>query len=329
MADQPPRQIPVSSPVTRSETLTDNPFEDLLPVTTQAVMDRFDHPLSAQSWVMNDPGRRDRCYAVLLLGGRAEIGLRQGTITCKAPALVWLPLGETQRFSVAAGSDGYLLSVADDLVARHCGDGSGVAGGTPVGGGLPLRFAADTVHNVTPAEDSGNLLLLSRSFEAIRAELMQNALGASLVVGAHLQIILTMVLRLAEGVMAQRDKHGPGSITFQRFLQVLELHFREHWNVADYATALGVSERRLGSAVLRATGKPPLTIIHERVLREACTRLEQSPLGVAQIAYGLGFRDPAYFSRFFKRYMGEAPGAYRRLRRAAERVRDDTFAAWP
>lgn len=317
---QPPRHIPVSSPAA----LADAPFEDLVPVTAQAMMDRFDHPLSVQSWVMNDPGRRDRCYAVLLLSGRAQIGLRQGTIECRAPALVWLPLGETQRFSVTAGSEGYLLSVADDLVARHCGDSAGV-----IGGELPLRFAADTVHNVAPAEQGENLMLLARSFEAIRAELMQNALGASMVVGAHLQIILTMVLRLAEGVMEQRDKHGPGSITFQRFLQVLELHFREHWNVADYATALGVSERRLGSAVLRATGKPPLTVIHERVLREACMRLEQSPLGVAQIAYGLGFRDPAYFSRFFKRYMGEAPGGYRRLRRALERVRDDTFAAWP
>jgi AraC-like DNA-binding protein len=311
------RQIPVSSPVLATE----NPFDDLLPVTTQVMMDRFDHPLSAQKWVMSDPGRRDRCYAILLLGGRGHVGLRQGTIECTAPALVWLPLGETQNFSVAAGSDGYLLSVADDLVARHCGQ--------PTGGSVPLRFAADTVHNVSPPEDSENLQLLARSFEAIRTELMQNALGASLVVGAHLQIVLTMVLRLAKGVMEQRDKHRPGSITFQRFLQVLELHFREHWNVADYATALGVSERRLGSAVLRATGKPPLTVIHERVLREACMRLEQSPLGVAQIAYGLGFRDPAYFSRFFKRYMGEAPGGYRRLRRAAERARDDTFAAWP
>ena len=279
---------------------------------------------------MSDPGRRDRCHAVLMLSGRARIRLRQGTIDCRAPALVWLPLGETQAISVMAGADGYLLSVADDLVARHCGGSSTGTSVPPLsGGGLPLRFAADTVHNVTPPEGSNNLALLARSFDAIRAELMQNALGAGMVVGAHLQIILTMVLRLAEGVMEQRDKHRPGSITFQRFLQALELHFREHWNIADYATALGVSERRLGSAVMRATGKPPLTLVHERVIREACMRLEQSPLAVAQIAYGLGFRDPAYFSRFFKRYMGEAPGAYRRLRRAEERARDNTFAAWP
>ena len=306
------------------------PFDDPVPVTTQAVMYRFDHALSSQEWVMNDRARRDRCHAVLMLSGRWHIRLRQGTIDCHAPALVWLPLGETQAISVNAGADGYLLSAADDLVARHCGGSSTGTSVPPVpGGGLPLRFAADTVHNVTPAEGSNNLTLLARSFDAIRAELMQNGLGAGIVVGAHLQIILTMVLRLAKGMIEQRDKHRPGSITFQRFLQTLELHFREHWNIADYATALGVSERRLGSAVMRATGKPPLTLVHERVIREACMRLEQSPLAVAQIAYGLGFRDPAYFSRFFKRYMGEAPGAYRRLRRAEERARDHTFAAWP
>ena len=319
--------VPVSSAVESG----DSPFANPMPVTSQAMIDRFDRSLSVQQWVMNDPGRRDRCYGVLLLSGRAQIQLRQGTIEAKAPALIWLPLGETQAVSVTAGADGYVLSVADDLVARSCGTSGGSVAGTmgSIGGGLPLRFAADTVHVVPLTDGDRDHALLSSSFDAIRSELMHNALGASVVVGAQLQVILTIVVRLAQGVMEQRHQHGPGSITFQRFLQVLELHFREHWNVADYASTLGISERRLGSAVLRATGKPPLTIVHERVIRDACMRLEQSPLAVAQIAYGLGFRDPAYFSRFFKRYMGKAPGAYRRLRRAEERVPDNTFAAWP
>ena len=66
-----------------------------------------------------------------------------------------------------------------------------------------------------------------------------------------------------------------------------------------------------------------------RRLLEAKRLLLFTIRSVEEIAYEIGFRDPAYFSRFFKRYMGEAPGAYRRLRRALERVRDDTFAAWP
>ena len=49
-------------------------------------------------------------------------------------------------------------------------------------------------------------------------------------------------------------------------------------------------------------------IIHERLVREACTRLQQLDLPVEQIGYGLGFRDPAYFNRFFRKYRGASPG---------------------
>ncbi|WP_417806007.1 helix-turn-helix domain-containing protein [Thalassospira lucentensis] len=323
------RDDPALSPGERAgSALADPPT---VPVTAQAMIDRFKNNLSPLQWVMTDPARRDRCYAVLLVSGQADIKLRQGTIQASAPSLIWLPLGETQAVSVSAGADGYVLSVADDLVARHCG--MAIAGDIGAAtGGLPLRLAADTVHIVAPTEDSDHLNLLIGCFDAIRSELTGNEIGASVVVGAQLQVILTVILRLSDGVMVPGDHHrgqGPGSITFQRFLQVLELHFREHWNVADYAAVLGISERRLGSSVLRATGKSPLMMIHDRILREACVRLEQSPLGVAQIAYGLGFRDPAYFSRFFKRYIGEAPGAYRRRSRAEKRVPDNSFAAWP
>ena len=323
------RNDPALSPGERAGSTLVDP--QTVPVTAQAMIDRFKNNLSPLQWVMTDPARRDRCYAVLLMSGQADIKLRQGTIHASAPSLIWLPLGETQAVTVSAGADGYVLSVADDLVARHCG--MAIAGDIGAAtGGLPLRFAADTVHIVAPTEDSDNLNLLIGCFDAIRSELTGNEIGSSVVVGAQLQVILTVILRLSDGVMAPGDHQRgqvPASITFQRFLQVLELHFREHWNVADYAAVLGISERRLGSSVLRAMGKSPLMMIHDRILREACMRLEQSPLGVAQIAYGLGFRDPAYFSRFFKRYIGEAPGAYRRRSRAEKRVPDNSFAAWP
>ena len=37
-------------------------------------------------------------------------------------------------------------------------------------------------------------------------------------------------------------------------------------------------------------------------------RLQQLDLPVEQIGYGLGFRDPAYFNRFFRKYRGASPG---------------------
>jgi AraC family transcriptional activator of pobA len=48
------------------------------------------------------------------------------------------------------------------------------------------------------------------------------------------------------------------------------------------------------------------------------------------VAYSLGFREPAYFNRFFKRVTGQSPGAYRRsCRSARSAVTAESFAAWP
>jgi AraC family transcriptional regulator, transcriptional activator of pobA len=54
------------------------------------------------------------------------------------------------------------------------------------------------------------------------------------------------------------------------------------------------------------------------------------PCALEQIAYGLGFRDPGCFNRFFKRLTGVAPGAYRQTIAAARSTVDTpSFAAWP
>jgi AraC family transcriptional activator of pobA len=71
-------------------------------------------------------------------------------------------------------------------------------------------------------------------------------------------------------------------------------------------------------------------LIHARLLEEACRRLEETELSVEQIGYSLGFRDPGYFNRFFKRQRSVAPGAYRKAT-ADKRGANDapSFAAWP
>jgi AraC family transcriptional activator of pobA len=47
------------------------------------------------------------------------------------------------------------------------------------------------------------------------------------------------------------------------------------------------------------------------VLLEAKRKLIYTQYPLDQIAYTLGFKDPAYFSRFFKKLEGVAPSVYR------------------
>jgi AraC family transcriptional activator of pobA len=54
---------------------------------------------------------------------------------------------------------------------------------------------------------------------------------------------------------------------------------------------------------------------------EACRKLTYAPSSVSSIAYELGFQDPAYFSRAFKRHTGVTPKAYRERLRSDDAVR--------
>ena len=96
-----------------------------------------------------------------------------------------------------------------------------------------------------------------------------------------------------------------------RFERLLEETFRQHWSVSDYARALSVSPTHLSRVLRQATGLPASRAIEDRVLREARRQLFYTNLSIAEIAYLLGYNDPAYFSRVFARATGMAPSAFR------------------
>jgi hypothetical protein len=73
---------------------------------------------------------------------------------------------------------------------------------------------------------------------------------------------------------------------------------------------------RLNRLCLKIAGKSAFEMTQDRLMLEACRKLTYVPAGVASIAYELGFQDPAYFSRLFKKLVGMTPKEYR-LRTAA------------
>ena len=103
--------------------------------------------------------------------------------------------------------------------------------------------------------------------------------------------------------------------------------------VADYASLLGMTPDRLHALCSRELKRSPSALIQQRIVKEAAARLEASSATVKQIAFALGFKDTAYFSRFFSKHTGEAPGAWRHrvaVRSRAGRSRPAlNFADWP
>jgi AraC family transcriptional activator of pobA len=97
----------------------------------------------------------------------------------------------------------------------------------------------------------------------------------------------------------------------RRFVRLLEQDFARHHDAAHYADVLGVPAAALSRALSEATGRTTKDLVVDRVMLEAARLLRYTDRGVGEIAHATGFTDPLYFSRAFKRRVGEPPMAYR------------------
>jgi len=288
-----------------------------LPLLAQA--DRITPTVAPAEWRLNAPRYGGHSHALLLTEGKGTVQLSKGQLRAVAPCLAWMPPGAALTVVLDAGSAGFIVSCSENLVSMA------ISGGQP----STLRATADRLilGEIRP-DDAGHAAMLAAAAETIHRELRAPRESGVELLSSCVTIMLVIAQRLSpQPALAQADG-WPAPQLLQRFMQMVEVHFREQYTIRRYADELGVTERRLHDTVVKATGRGPLSLVHARLLEEARARLAESSLPVAQIAYGLGFRDPAHFTRFFGKAVGRSPRRYRADLRAARKDRE-TFAAWP
>ncbi len=121
-------------------------------------------------------------------------------------------------------------------------------------------------------------------------------------------------------LLAEREKHKQGFDEIKKsadldytilFRDLLDANYTRLKAVNDYSIQIFISEKRLGQATSKVLGKTPKEIINERVLLEAKRLLVHSNLSIKEIGQDLGFEDPAYFIRYFKKNTNTTPVEFR------------------
>jgi AraC-like DNA-binding protein len=98
---------------------------------------------------------------------------------------------------------------------------------------------------------------------------------------------------------------------FRRFTQLVEAHYKEKHTVADYADLLLVAPKTITNKFKRLNLPQPNEVIKNRIILEAKRLLVHTALTAKEIAYELGYEDPAYFSRLFLIKTGESPSGFK------------------
>ena len=172
-----------------------------------------------------------------------------------------------------------------------------------------LRFFRPGLANPVLTLTTSEAAALEHSLEHLEAEFRAMQPVRHEMLRAYLDILVLTISRFA--ITHQPVAASAPTPVQQQFDQLIEQHYRRTMRVADYADMLAITPGHLNDLIKAVSGQTASARIAERVVLEAKRLLAHSDQQIAQIAAELGFDDPAYFGRFFRRHTGKTPGQFR------------------
>jgi len=163
-------------------------------------------------------------------------------------------------------------------------------------------FRFDTV-NVSESE----FLMFDAVLQNLHIEFKMTKSFKESTISNLLQILLIYVKR---ALPAKQASHIT-NIVFTKLNDLMHENNYQLTPVTYYAKKLKMSEKLLNQAIKEITGFNCSELIRSKTIQEAKRLLKYDTMSCNEIADRLGFIDPAYFSRFFKREVGISPKNFR------------------
>lgn len=104
--------------------------------------------------------------------------------------------------------------------------------------------------------------------------------------------------------------HGDAAVLIAQ--EWMDDHFDVAAPVEEMVRRSGLPERSFKRRFKNATGLSPIAYVQHLRIEEAKRRLERTDAPIDEIGWHVGYEDPAFFRRLFKRITRITPGAYRR-----------------
>ena len=151
---------------------------------------------------------------------------------------------------------------------------------------------------------------VSRIFESILIEKKQQEIVNNELIAVKIVELLILGERLFE-LEESQEANQPLIDSIKRFVDMLDEYFSKEHSVKFYAERLAMHPNHLNALIKKHTGLSAKESIQNRILLEIKHLLHSTKLSIKQISDQMGFRDPNYFTTFFKRAEKLSPGNYR------------------
>lgn len=261
-------------------------------------------PLSSSPPISNE------CYSISLkkvVGGELTYGRTKFDFT--KGAMVFTGPRQVMSWNAPAGisSIGYVIIFHEDFI-------KGTALANTIHKFNFFSYSANEALHVSPKEQQ----LIENIFKSIQAE-YDNSIDefSKEIFISQIETLLKYANRFYKRQFLNREELNSQTLT--QFKAYLENHYTQGKFETEGAPAidtiaeqLHMSHRYMSDSIKTETGKTAIDQINLFVVDKAKNLLLEPNHSVSEVAYKLGFEYPSYFSRLFKRKVGDSPAGYRK-----------------
>lgn len=241
----------------------------------------------------------DRYYQIhCILEGSTHVLLDQSHYSMQGKTLFFTPPTVPHSFVTDDHAHGFVITASQQLVWRL----------------LDIEIGRNDIASTAmqpfciPLPESSPLLTL---FEMLEKESAQQQFMAETASQSWLQLILIEIMRYANNQPVTTSYRSSDVSVFNQFSLLIEEHYRSHWTLPQYAENIGLTTSRLNDICRRISGLSSKRLITDRIMQEARRLLLLTAMSISEVGYELGFTDPAYFARFFRKNAGITASAFR------------------
>jgi len=134
----------------------------------------------------------------------------------------------------------------------------------------------------------------------------ENTKNDTLIIIAYLNSLLTEFNSAYFRNSSIKSSEDNDILTFIQFKLEVENNFKEQPSIASIASKLSISDDKLCKLVKHYAAHTPKEYLIQRLILEAKRTLFYDKISTKELAYELGFSDPDYFSRLFKKCTGKS-----------------------
>lgn len=253
------------------------------------------------NWEITPHTHANLFQVIFVSKGDVSIELDSQISQRTGPCIITVPSGVVHGFHMTPKTEGAVISVANDFlnIRPNSADAQTLS--------EVLSFPAIVDFSKFP----GRFHALQEIVDSLFSEFRWPQSGRAIMYDSLLRILLLQVHRKMVLPHKRDRKKGYRRNLFMQFRSLIEDHYKEKWPVAKYAQGMGLTESRLSRICQSFTGKSAFEVVQDRLLLEAQRYLIYTSASVSEITYELGFNDPAYFCRFFKKATGTTPKKFR------------------